>query len=117
MIKNLNRRKLSRTAAHRRSMLRNMAASLFQLEKVQTTLPKAKEVASFSEKLITIASPGTLTAKRAFDKEIHDNQVQKKMFEVLVPRYKDRKGGYTQIFRIGRRRGDGAEMALIRLIS
>jgi large subunit ribosomal protein L17 len=117
MIKNLNRRKLSRTSAHRRSMLRNMATSLFQMEKIQTTLAKAKEVARYSEKLITMAGPGDINAKRAFDKEIHDKQVQKKMFEVLVPRYKDRKGGYTQIFRIGARRGDAAEMVLIRLIS
>jgi large subunit ribosomal protein L17 len=117
MIKNLNRRKLSRTAGHRRSMLRNMATSLFQYEKIKTTVAKAKEVARYSEKLITIASPGDMDAKKAFNKEINDNQVRKKMFEVLVPRYKERKGGYTQIFRIGSRRGDAAEMALIRLIS
>ena len=109
--------KLSRTSSHRDAMFRNMATSLFQHEKIKTTLPKAKEVIRFSERLITIAKPGDLNAKRAFARFISDDNVQKKMFEVLVPRYKDRNGGYTQIFRLGPRPGDSAQMALVRLIS
>jgi len=117
MIKNLNRRKLSRTGAHRRALLRNLATALFQHEKVQTTLPKAKELASYSERLITLARANDMNARRALGREITDAQVQKKVFDILVPRYKDRSGGYTQIFRLGTRLGDRAEEAIIKLIS
>ena len=116
MIKNYGRRKLSRTSAHRRALLRNLAIALFQHEKVTTTLPKAKELARFSEKLITLARPGNLIAQRAISKEIHDKNVKKKLFEVLVPRYQNRSGGYTQVFRLGLRRGDNAKIAVIRLV-
>jgi large subunit ribosomal protein L17 len=117
MIKNLNKRKLSRTGAHRRALLRNLAVSLFQNEKITTTLPKAKELSSYSERLITLARPGDLNAKRAVEREIKDKQVFQKIFGVLVPRYQGRMGGYTQVLRLGSRRGDRAEMAVIRLIS
>ncbi|MBN1622274.1 MAG: 50S ribosomal protein L17 [Endomicrobiales bacterium] len=117
MIKNLSRRKLSRTGGHRRSTLRNLATALFQHEKIKTTLPKAKELASYSEKLISTAKPSDLVARRYISREIKDKNIQKKLFEILVPRYQDRSGGFTQIFRIGERPGDGAEMAIIRLIS
>ncbi|MFH1368603.1 MAG: 50S ribosomal protein L17 [Elusimicrobiota bacterium] len=117
MIKNLGARKLSVTSSHRRSMLRNMATSLFQHEKVETTLARAKELVSFSEKLITTAKPSDLNAKRAFSRDIKNADVQKKVFDVLVPRYKDRKGGYTRIYRLGSRVGDNAQMALVKLIS
>ena len=117
MIKNTHRRKLSRTSAHRKAMLRNMATSLFQHEKITTTLPKAKELASFSERLITLARPGGLNAHRALAREIQDKQICQKVLEVLVPRYQNRNGGYTQIFRLGTRVGDRAEMAVVKLIS
>jgi len=109
-------RKLGRTSAHRLSLLRNMASSLLQHEKVQTTLPKAKEVSRFAEKIITIAKHEGLTAQRAVAQHIHQTGVQKKLFEVLVPRYESRNGGYTQIIKIGRRQGDAVEMALLRLL-
>ncbi|MHB9156403.1 MAG: 50S ribosomal protein L17 [Endomicrobiales bacterium] len=117
MIKNLGGRKLSRTGAHRRSLLRNLATSLFQHEKIQTTLPKAKELASFSEKLITRARPGDLNAIKALSREIKNEEVRKKIFDVLVPRYQKRNGGYTQILKLGQRKGDNATMAVVRLIS
>lgn len=117
MIKNTHRRKLSRTSAHRKALLRNMATSLFQYEKITTTLPKARELASFSERLITMARPGGLNAHRALCREIKDKQVCQKVLGVLVPRYQNRQGGYTQIYRLGTRVGDRAEMAMIKLIS
>jgi large subunit ribosomal protein L17 len=117
MIKNTHKRKLNRTGAHRKALLRNLATSLFQHEKITTTLPKAKELASFSEKLITMAKPATLNARRAISSEIKDKQVCQKLIEVLVPRYQARAGGYTQIYRLGTRPGDRAEMAIIKLIS
>lgn len=117
MIKNHNGNKLSVTASHRRSMLRNMAVSLFQHEKISTTLARAKELKSFSEKILTMARPLDLNARRAVDREIKDKLVQKKIFEVLIPRYQNRAGGYTQIFKTGTRTGDRAETALIKLIS
>lgn len=117
MIKNLGRRKLSRTSAHRRALLRNLAVSLFQHEKIRTTLPKAKELASFSEKLITKVRAGGILARRELLREINDEKVRNKILEVLVPRYQTRLGGYTRIFRVGTRIGDRAEMAIIKLVS
>jgi len=109
-------RKLGRTSAHRMALLRNMATSLLQYERVQTTFPKAKEVSRFTEKIITIAKKEGLTAQRGVAVHIHQKEVQKKLFEVLVPRFQSRNGGYTQVIRIGRRQGDSTMMALIRLL-
>lgn len=117
MIKNLGYRKLGRTSAHRRAMLRNMATSLFQHEKIETTVEKAKELRRYSEKLITLARPSDLNARRAISKEIKNKNIQNKLFDTLVPRYQERKGGYTQIFRLGHRVGDNADMAIIKLVS
>ncbi|MFC1500975.1 50S ribosomal protein L17 [Elusimicrobiota bacterium] len=117
MIKNLNGRKLSVTSSHRKAMLRNLTTSLFQHEKIKTTLPKAKELVRFSEKLITSARPADLNAKKAVARELKDKAVIKKVFDVLVPRYEKRNGGYTKIFRLGTRIGDRAEIALVKLIS
>lgn len=117
MIKNLYRSKLSRPSAHRKALLRNMATSLFQYEKIQTTLSKARELIRYSEKLITIARPLDLNAQKALLREIKDNNVRKKIVEVLVPRYQNRTGGYAQMFRLGTRIGDRAEMVIVRLIS
>ena len=117
MIKNLGGRKLSVTSSHRRSMLRNLAQSLFTHEKIKTTLARAKEVARFSEKLITSARPGDMNAKRKIAKDIKDQVVTKKLFEVLVPRYQSRPGGYTRILKAGYRKGDNAEIAIVKLVS
>jgi large subunit ribosomal protein L17 len=116
MIKNYNGSKLGITTSHKRAMLRNMSTSLFIHEKIITTLPKAKELVRYSEKLITKAKKIDLNAFKAIYSEINDKAAVKKVFEILVPRYKDRKGGYTQIFKAGVRRGDGAKIAIVRLI-
>jgi large subunit ribosomal protein L17 len=117
MIKNFGRRKLSRTGGHRRSLLRNLATSLFLHEKIETTVAKAKELRVFAEKLITAAKPLDLNAKKAIFADIQNKDVRKKIFEVIVPRYQERKGGYTQIFKTSSRVGDDAKMAIIKLIS
>jgi len=117
MIKNYGARKLSRTSAHRRSLLRNLATSLFLHEKIETTHTKAKELSKYSQKLLTSAKPGDFNAKRAVFAEIKDEVVRKKIFDVLVPRYKDRAGGLTKIFIVGTRRGDAASVAIIKLLS
>jgi large subunit ribosomal protein L17 len=96
--------------------MRNMTTSLFLHEKVTTTVPRAKEVVRYAEKLITKAKAADLNAKKALHSEITDKEVVKKVFEVLVPRYKERNGGYTQIFKLGVRRGDAAEMAVVKLV-
>lgn len=117
MIKNLGRRKLSRTSSHRKAMLRNMATSLFQHEKIKTTLPKAKELVSFTEKLLSKARPNDLHAKKAVYSEIKDQNIRKKIFEVLVPRYESRNSGHMRIFKLGKRIGDNAEIAIVQLLS
>ncbi|MDR0822192.1 MAG: 50S ribosomal protein L17 [Endomicrobium sp.] len=116
MIKTYNGSKLGVTSSHKRAMLRNLSAQLLNYEKVTTTLPKAKELTSFCERLITKAKKDDLNAKKALYSEINDKSVVKKVFEILVPRYKDRKGGYTQIIRVGQRRGDAAQVAIVKLI-
>jgi ribosomal protein L17 len=105
-------RKLSRTTSHRFALLRNMSAQLLHHEKIETTVAKAREVARFTEKLITSAKGGDLSAR-----DLHDRSVQEKLFEVLVPRYKARQGGYTQIIRKGARLSDGSEMGILKLVS
>lgn len=117
MIKNLGKRKLSRTGGHRRSLLKNLATSLFLHEKITTTLAKAKEVAYYSEKIITSAKGLDLDARRAVAAKIQNKDVQKKLFDVLAPRFKERKGGFTKIYRLGNRPGDNAKKAVIKLIS
>ena len=109
-------RKLSRPTGHRFSLLRNMAASLLHHEKIQTTVPKAREVARFTEKLITSAKAGGVTARRRVARDLHSSSVQAKLFDVLVPRYKDRRGGYTRLVRKGQRMSDGAEMGILTLV-
>ena len=117
MIKNYNTRKLGRTSAHRKAMLKNLATSLFLNEKITTTLAKAKELVRYSDHLITYAKPNNLNAKRKLASEIQDKEVFKKVIEVLVPRYSSRNGGYSRIFKIGTRQGDRASMAVVKLIS
>lgn len=117
MIKAHSRRKLSRTSSHRRALLCNLATDLFLHERIKTTFAKAKELQRFSEKLITKAKGKDLTAWREVNRDIKNKLVLKKIFEILVPRYTDRKGGYTQVYKIGQRPGDSALIALIRLVS
>jgi large subunit ribosomal protein L17 len=116
MIKNHNGSKLGITSSHKKALLRSLATELFLHEKITTTLPKAKELVSYSEKLVTKAKKADLSAIRAIHGEINNKDVVKKVFDVLVPRYKERKGGYTQIIKLGQRRGDAAQEAIVKLV-
>lgn len=109
-------RSLSRTASHRRAVLRNLATALFRHERIQTTTAKAKELRPFAERLITLAKRGDLHARRLAARRIQDREVLGKLFDEIGPRFASRPGGYTRILKLGARRGDGAEMALIELV-
>ena len=109
-------RKLNRTAEHRRAMFANMAAALIKHEQIVTTLPKAKELRPIVEKLVTLAKKGGLAARRQAISEMRDVAMVKKLFEVIGPRYKDRKGGYTRVLKAGFRYGDSAAQAVIEFV-
>ena len=109
-------RKLNRTASHRKAMFANMAASLIEHEQIVTTLPKAKELRSIVDKLITLGKRGDLHARRLAIAQIRDVEQAKKLVEVLGPRYKDRNGGYTRVLKAGFRYGDNAPLAVIELV-
>ena len=115
-------RKLGRVTEHRIALLRNQAEALLRHERIQTTVPKAKELKMFVEKIITTAKVGladggkTLHARRLVARDIQDDEVVKKLFTVLAPRFASRPGGYTRLLRIGFRRGDAAEMAQVELV-
>lgn len=109
-------RKLGRTTAHRTAMLRAMVTFLFENGKIETTVTRAKEVSSMAEKMVTIAKEDTLHNKRLVMSFVTKEDVAHKLFTEIAPKYKDRNGGYTRITKIGPRRGDAAEMAIIELI-
>ena len=109
-------RKLGRTTAHRTAMLRGMVTFLFQNGKIETTVTRAKEVGSMAEKMITIAKTNSLHNKRMVMSFVTDEDVCKKLFDEIAPKYADVNGGYTRITKIGPRRGDAAEMAIIELV-
>ncbi|MFN8090664.1 MAG: 50S ribosomal protein L17 [Vicinamibacteria bacterium] len=111
-------RKLGRITPHRIALLRNLATALFEKERIRTTLPKAKEVRSFAEKLITLArrEDNRLHARRQVARDIQNPAVVKKLFDTLGARFATRPGGYTRILRLGPRHGDGAEMAYLELV-
>src|ERR671925_763429 len=125
MRHNLAHRKLGRVTEHRLAMLRNQAISLLRHERIETTMPKAKELRPYVERLITIAKRGVasgdadgraLHARRLVLAEIPDKEVVGKLFETLAPRFAERPGGYTRILRVGYRRGDSAEVAHVELV-
>ena len=109
-------RKLGRHSSHRMAMFANMAASLIKHEQIVTTLPKAKELRPIVEKLITLGKRGDLHARRQAIAQIRDVAMVKKLFDVLGPRYKDRKGGYTRILKAGFRHGDNAAVGVIEFV-
>ncbi len=109
-------RKLGRPTAHRMAMLRGLVTLLLENGQVETTLTRAKEVRSLAEKMITLGKKNTLASRRAALAFITKEAVVTKVFNELAPAYADRNGGYTQIIKMGPRRGDAAEMALIKLI-
>ncbi len=109
-------RKLNRTAEHRKAMFANMACSLIEHEQIKTTLPKAKELKPYIDKLITLAKRGDLHARRLAASQIQQDAAVKKLFDVLGARYQDRQGGYARVLRAGFRYGDMAPMAIIELV-
>ncbi len=109
-------RKLGRPTAHRKAMLRGMVTLLLENGQIETTLTRAKEVRSMAEKMITLGKKNTLASRRAALAYITKEDVVSKLFNEIAPGYAKRNGGYTQIFKLGARRGDAAEMAIVRLI-
>ena len=124
----VSHRKLGRVTEHRISMLRNQASALLKFEHIETTVPKAKELRPFVERIITIAKRGlaagadnaangrTLHARRLVLRDIQDREIVSKLFDTIAPRFEARPGGYTRILRLGHRRGDSAEVAQIELV-
>ncbi len=109
-------RKLGRTTSHRTAMFANMAASLIKHEQITTTLPKAKELRPFVEKLVTLAKRGDLHARRIAISRVRDVDQVRKLFETIGPRYKGREGGYTRVLKAGFRFGDNAPVAVIEFV-
>ena len=112
----LSGRKFNRTKGHRRALIANLANALLKHEQIVTTLPKAKELRPVVEKLITLGKRGDLHARRQAVSQVRDVAMVKKLFEVLGPRYKDRKGGYTRVLKAGFRYGDNAAVAVIEFV-
>ena len=112
----VSKRKLNRTSSHRKALLANMAVALIKHEQIKTTLPKAKELAPYVEKLITLGKKGDLNARRKLYSIIPEKSWGAKVFDILAERYKERNGGYTRIMKAGFRYGDSAPMAVIELI-
>jgi large subunit ribosomal protein L17 len=108
-------RKLNRSGSHRRALLRNLVTALLERERIRTTDAKAKEVRRFAERMITLGKRGTLPARRRALAFIQKPGVVRRLFDEIAPRFKDRPGGYTRTVKIGIRRGDAAEMAVIEL--
>jgi large subunit ribosomal protein L17 len=109
-------RKLNRTSSHRTAMFANMAASLIEHEQIVTTLPKAKELRPVVEKLVTLAKKGDLAARRLAAARIRNEEMVKKLFETIGPRYQERSGGYTRVLKAGFRYGDNAPLAVIEFV-
>ncbi len=108
--------KLGRNSSHRKAMMRNMVASLIYHERIRTTLPKAKELRKVFAHMVTLAKSETLHARRQALQVVPDRKIVAKLFDTLASRYAKRQGGYTRIYKIGTRRGDAAQMALIELV-
>lgn len=109
-------RKLGRTWEHRKAMLANMAAALIEHEQITTTLPKARVLRPFVEKLVTLAKKGRLSDRRIAVARVRDEAMVKKLFDTLGPRYEERSGGYTRVLKAGYRYGDSAPMAVIEFV-
>ena len=109
-------RKLGRASDHRKAMLRGMVTFLLENGKIETTVTRAKEVRAEAEKMITLGKANTLHTKRQVFSYITKESVAKKLFDEIAPKYAERNGGYTRIYKLGPRRGDAAEMAIIELV-
>jgi large subunit ribosomal protein L17 len=111
-----SQRKLGRTSSHRLALFRNQLSSLVAAEHIVTTLPKAKELRPLAERVITQGKRGTLHARRLAGRWIADRELLRKLFEEIAPRMQERPGGYLRIVKLGHRKGDGAEMAVLELV-
>jgi large subunit ribosomal protein L17 len=109
-------RKLGRTTAHRKALFRNQLTSLFTHERIVTTVAKAKELRPQAERMVTLARTGSLADRRQILRTVPNQEVVRRLFDDIAPRFADRAGGYTRIMRLGRRRGDNAELAIIEFI-
>lgn len=109
-------RKLSRTSSHRRALLRNLVTALFQYERIETSVAKAKEARRFAERMITFAKQGDVAARRQVASYVMKPEVVSKLFDTIAPWYTERQGGYTRILRIGRRLGDAGETCYLELV-
>ena len=109
-------KKLGRTAQHRRALMRNLVTALFEHERIETTLAKAKESRRTADRMVTLALKNTVAARREVGRLVSDRTVLKKLFDVIGPRVAGRPGGFTRVLRLGPREGDGAEMALLELV-
>lgn len=109
-------RKLSRNTSHRRALLRNLVTSFLEHGRLMTTLPKAKEVRPLAEKMITLGKRDNLAARRMVHAYLLKDAIAKKVFTTIAPKFADRKGGYSRIIKLGNRKGDGADLAIIELL-
>lgn len=116
MKHNITHRKLNRTSSHRKALLMNLSNALIKHEQIKTTLPKAKELRPFVEKIITLGKNGDLESRRKAISILQDQKNAKKIFDVFAERYKERSGGYTRIVKLGNRFGDNAPTAIIELV-
>ena len=116
MKHNITQRKLNRTSSHRKALMMNLSNALIKHEQITTTLPKAKELRPYVEKIITLGKKGDLESRRKAISILQDQKNTKKIFDVFADRYKERSGGYTRIIKIGNRFGDNAPTAVIELV-
>ena len=108
--------KIGRSGAHRRAMLANMVSSLFEHGRIETTIVKAKAAASFAERLITLGKKGEIHHRRLAFARLRNKEAVKTLFDEIAPKFADRQGGYTRIFKMGKRRGDAAETCILMLV-
>ncbi len=116
MKHNIAHRKLNRTSSHRKALLMNLSNALLKHEQITTTLPKAKELKPYVEKIITLGKKGDLQSKRKTISILHDEKNTRKVFDIFSKRYKDRIGGYTRIIKLDNRYGDNAPTAIVELV-
>ena len=116
MKHNISHRKLNRTTSHRKALLMNLSNALIKHEQITTTLPKAKELRPYVEKIVSLGKKGDLESRRKTISILQDDKNTKKIFEILAERYKKRSGGYTRIIKIGKRFGDNASTAIIEFV-
>ena len=116
MRHNRDHRQLSRTHEHRRALLRNLVTALFENERIETSVAKAKEARRVAERMITFAKRGDLHSRRIVSAYVVGDKIVKKLFDTIAPWYTERNGGYTRVMRIRRRLGDGSEICILELV-